>query len=282
MIAKRNYVLVITVISCILILTAIVFGHKNGARVMDTQLELTGVLSDAELNCTVCTANNRVYIYSSDGKLIDNYPGQNNGRAVISACILNLGNDRDSEILLITGGKGDEYGEDLVILTFDGKLKEKYKYSIAKMNPWKVQAADVDGDGVKEISVGMYKKTEFHPVMAKRPYLYNWHGSYISPKWRGSRLARPFDDYIFADIDGDGMDELVSIEILSDGRKVMNSYKWKGFGFEGIGESRYFKDISDVRKGDEGDKDVIHARVKERYFFKWVSLYYEDGKLKAQ
>ncbi len=269
------------VISCILILTA-VFNHKDVDRVKDTQLEPTGILSAEGRNYVAYIVDSRLMVYSSRGELIDNYPVKNKGKAVISICISDLDNNGSSEILMVTGEKGDEYGEKLVILTLDGKLKEIYEYPIAQMNPWKVQTADVDGDGIKEISISMYKKTEFHPVMAKRPYLYNWHDGSIFPKWRGSRLARPFEDYTFSDLDMDGMDELVSIEILSDGREVLNVYKWKGFGFEGIGESHSFEDISDIKKGDKGDGDVIHARVKERYFYKWVSVYYENGKLKTR
>jgi len=67
---------------------------------------------------------------------------------------------------------------------------------LERLNPWKVQAADVDGDGKVEIGIGVYKKARFHPVMAKRPFIYGWDGKTLYPKWLGSRLSRPFTDFV--------------------------------------------------------------------------------------
>jgi hypothetical protein len=158
------------------------------------------------------------------------------------------------------------YGDSLLIITYEGtggKINVLQKYFMEELNPWRVQTADVDGDGNIEISLGVYKTARYHPVCDKRPFLYNWHKDGISPKWLGSRLSRPFEDYIFTDIDGDGMDELIAIEMLANGNKVINTYKWKGFGFEGIGQSDEYSDISNVCKGEKsGEGTMIMARVK--------------------
>ena len=69
-------------------------------------------------------------------------------------------------------------------------------------NPWKIQIGDVDGDGKDEIGIGVYKKAKFHPVMAKRPFIYGWDGKKLYPKWLGSRLSRPFKDFVLADFGG--------------------------------------------------------------------------------
>lgn len=44
-----------------------------------------------------------------------------------------------------------------------------YSFDLSQLNPLYVQAGDVNGDGKKEISVVVYKETQFHPVPAKRP-----------------------------------------------------------------------------------------------------------------
>lgn len=207
-----------------------------------------------------------------------------NGTCIISSCISDLDRDGTDEILLITGEEGSEYGTGLLILTLQAgsdswktgadpssvpeedamSVKPIFKYDMSRLNPWKIQTCDVDGDGKTEISAGVYKTARFHPVMAKRPFIYEWHGNGISPKWLGSRLSRPFDDYIFADINADGIDELISTEHLRDGKKAVNSYAWKGFGFEGIGESDGFDDILSIEKAASGDggPDVIAAEVE--------------------
>ncbi|HOJ12472.1 MAG TPA: hypothetical protein PK733_18060 [Clostridiales bacterium] len=75
---------------------------------------------------------------------------------------------------------GSEYCESLSIILNDKQNEQaKYevkvlqKYLIGELNPWKLQTADVDGDGNIEISLGVYKTAKFHQAYDKRPFLYN-------------------------------------------------------------------------------------------------------------
>lgn len=161
-------------------------------------------------------------------------------------------------------GDGEDYlvgliDEDLVIYTLSGVFTEVYRKDYSHLNPWKVALGDVDGNGIDDISIGAYKESPLHPVMAKRPFIYSFVDGEIQPKWRGSRLSRPFIDYNFYDLDRDGIDELISIEILADGRNLINTYKWKGFGFEGFLESEDFELITELDKR----KDEIYIIIKE-------------------
>ncbi len=140
-------------------------------------------------------------------------------------------------------GDGQDYlvgliQDDVVIYSIGENLIEVYRKDYSHLNPWKIALGDVDGSGKDDISIGAYKESPLHPVMAKRPFIYSFVDGEIQPKWRGSRLSRPFVDYNFYDIDGDEIDELISIEILQDGKNIINSYKWKGFGFEGFIEGK--------------------------------------------
>ena len=234
----------------------------------------------------------RVRIYTKGDRLLDEYR-INNTERIISAVTSDLDWDSNEEILLLTGKRGEGFGKYLMILSYDsktarsskrvkGEFTEIYRHSFAGLKPWKVQTADVDGDRKKEISLGVYKTARFHPVPAKRPFLYNWEGGGLSPKWLGSRLSRPFEDYIFADLDSDGMDELVSVEVAANREKLINTYKWKGFGFEGMGESERFQDISNIMGMDsvkaQGAK--IKARVRKSGIWKWVVFEYKNGSLR--
>lgn len=161
-------------------------------------------------------------------------------------------------------GDGEDYlvgliQEDLVIYTLSGVLTEIYKKDYSHLKPWKVSLGDVDGNGIDDISIGVYKESPLHPVMAKRPFIYSFIDGEMQPKWRGSRLSRPFIDYNFYDIDGDGIDELISIEILKDGSNLINTYKWKGFGFEGFLESNEYEQLNQLEKRTDG----IYVKVKE-------------------
>lgn len=194
---------------------------------------------------------------------------------ILSSFISDINNDNDDEILLLTRHKSNEYGSSLIILSYNDGFAEVFTKQMQSYNPWKVQACDIDGDNIKEISLGVYTVSAYRKDMAKRPFIYNLYKGSLYPKWLGSRLSRPFDDYIFNDIDGDNMDELLSIEVLKEGSKEIMSYKWTGFGFEGIGNSKAFDDIKCIKPDGNG----INAQVFENN--KWITKNYKfmEGKL---
>ncbi len=96
------------------------------------------------------------------------------------------------------------------------------------LNIWKMEVGDVEGDGEDELALGVYKKSPHHQVMAKRVFLYNIVDGKLKPKFRASRLALPMDDFILFDIDKDGRDEVVSIEI-KDNTYFIAAYHYKDF-----------------------------------------------------
>lgn len=209
---------------------------------------------------------------------------------IASACIINilllsvsigdLGNDNKNELVMILKRPGDEYGKSLVIVSLQKDRGNRIQiYNMKNLNPWRVHIADVDGDGIKELSIGVYKKTRLDPVMAKRPFLYAWNGKTIYPKWLGSRLSRPFDDYVFCDVNDDSVDELISVELADNGSKLINVYRWKSFGFEGIAESSLFEDISHIQV--TGAKR-IRAKVKTDDKWRWIGISLKHDKIEVE
>lgn len=211
--------------------------------------------------CFIKVNKNRITIYNDKNEVIDTVKLKDR---IKSYSIGNIEDSRNvpasSQLVLLTGGRFSKYGKDLVIFSLDGEIREIYREDFLRLKPWKIALGDIDGDGKCEISIGVYKKAPFHQVMAKRPFIYSYEKSSLQPKWRGSRLSKPFTEYELSDIDGDGIDEIVSIEILEDNRKVINTYKWGGFGFQGFLQSKSFKDIKELRV-IEG---IVYVKVKEK------------------
>jgi hypothetical protein len=109
-----------------------------------------------------------------------------------------------------------------------------------RLNPWKVAVPDVDGDGKHEVAVGVYKKSRFDPVMAKRLFIYKFEANKLLPKWLGSRLGRRFTDFRFTDLNKDGKDELIANE-YDDKWRYESTYRWNGFGFDFIKDKKVGK-----------------------------------------
>ncbi|MGE5629602.1 MAG: FG-GAP repeat domain-containing protein [Caulobacteraceae bacterium] len=163
--------------------------------------ELVDVLQNGAALYAVVSSEDAISLYTYTGKQVESYSTQSDGEHIISCCVGDIDNDSKDEILVVTGTGDTFYGNKLVILAYGKGFKKLYEKSYKEFNPWKVQTADVDGDGITEISIGVYKESPFYPVMAKRPFIFNWYKGDLAPKWRGSRLSRPFEDYIFSDID---------------------------------------------------------------------------------
>lgn len=270
----------------IVLLIAFILIFFAGNDTILTAIPGEAALKDKKYNIDI--DKNNLYIYVEGEKQPVVIKNEGNYSRIISNCVSDINNDKADEILVLLGKQGSNFGECLLIISFlNGNIgsikqsgiaaREIYRGSFARLNPWKVQVSDVDGDGEKEISIGVYKTAKFHPVPAKRPFIYNWHDGKMSPKWLGSRLSRPFDDYIFSDIDGDGSDELISIEFLSNGDKVINSYKWKGFGFEGAGETCSFEDISEIQEEHDIKGCQITGRIKVNGKWEWTVFHYKNG-----
>ena len=110
-------------------------------------------------------------------------------------------------------------------------------------------------DGSEDLMVGVYKTARFHPVMANRPFIYGWDGKTMYPKWLGSRLSRPFTDFVLADF-GSGV-RIVAVEQTREGANELAVYRWEGFGVTRVWNGAGSKKLTDlVAIGDLGKQSI--------------------------
>lgn len=136
-----------------------------------------------------------------------------------------------------TLGAGDAYRVSLYLAAdqragFLTVARGRVRWTSRVYPMWWAQAADLDGDRVDELVLGIWSRTPRHdePSPHRAVWVMTWDGSRIQPLWRGSALARPLADAFTADLDGDGRAELVALERARAGC-VLTAYTWNGFGF---------------------------------------------------
>lgn len=135
-----------------------------------------------------------------------------------------------------------------------------------RLNPWKLEIADLTGDGSREVVVGVWKKSPRDPVMAKRCFIYGWDGKRLLPMWLGSRLSRRFDDFAVADIDRDGKSELISLEVAPEKKHRIAAYRWSSFGFEWLGCTEDLQGVTALTAvGKEVLASTSRGRAKLRF-----------------
>jgi len=129
----------------------------------------------------------------------------------------------------------------------DGTKKEIWRDKDRGFNPWRIEVVEIDDDPEPEIALGVYKKTRRDPHLAKRIFIYDWTGYCLSPKWLGSRLALPMEDFKFVRPAGERHHQLVALEQTPNSR-LIRKYRWSGFGFIAI------ETVSCVEKNGGVDK----------------------------
>jgi hypothetical protein len=104
------------------------------------------------------------------------------------------------------------------------------------MPAWRVEAGDLDGDGLAELAFGLYSYEERDKNISNRLYIYRWRDGELIDVWRGTALGWPFLDFTIIDRNEDGISEILSLEIAPQNMGQycrMVIYSWHGFGLIG-------------------------------------------------
>lgn len=137
---------------------------------------------------------------------------------------IRAGNNKEE--VIIYGPRYSKYGNTIAIPAENYQLEMKGKN---KLNIFKLDICQMDREGSQEIVLGVYKKSPWHRVMAKRIFIYNFDNNLVA-KFRCSRLSKPLIDYIVK------KDEVSKIYALLKTKKAKNVevYIYDNFSFKRI------------------------------------------------
>ena len=89
---------------------------------------------------------------------------------------------------------------------------------------YRMETADVDGNGTIEALVGVIKPTRFYPEMGRRLFIFKNYEGLVRPMWLGSKLGGTLQDFHFRN----GC--VRSLETNAKGEYTVVEYRWSGFG----------------------------------------------------
>ncbi len=167
--------------------------------------------------------------------------------------IEDINGDGTDEVALINrklSGKGGV----VKIISLEDKPKIIYEEDLSDIKPFKIELGDFTGDGICEVALGISKKTPHHKIMAKRCFTYNldFEKKRLIAKFRISKFAHPYDDFKLFDLNGDGIDEIVTLERNDDNSNRIAAYVWKEFGFN----LKYKSDDYEILKAFDSDDEL--------------------------
>lgn len=140
-----------------------------------------------------------------------------------------------------------DYGDYLAVFEQieDNSWNCIYENDFTGLKPWKLQLADIDGDGVTDILTAVQKTTHFDAEEKNRLFIFDFKENKLIKKWTGSQLAGNgrWTDFTAGELLPIPGNELIFIEQSETGQEHLSIYYWFDFGFTLLAKSRDYKDI---------------------------------------
>ncbi len=166
--------------------------------------------------------------------------------------------------LLLAGGDRDDpngrlLGARVVVCEVNaGRAEVLWDELDPGLNPWLLRPGQADGESL--VLIGVYRQTRFDPAARNRPFVYRLEAEPVGlgPVWLGSLLSRSFEAAEFADLTGDGVDELVALEHAPGGGLSLAAYSRQSFGFDALARTEDIGSaLPKLRRGQLNGRDVV-------------------------
>lgn len=152
-----------------------------------------------------------------------------------------------------------------------------YENDFTVIKPWKLELADVDGDGEFELLMAVVKTTHFDAVERNRLFVFHYAGETLAKKWTGSQIGGNWRDFRALDlVPAIAGDELVFIEQVEGKGERLGIYYWLDFGFALLAESEFYPQINRLElKADH----LLAVQVTDGTVERTVDLQLKQGRL---
>lgn len=142
-------------------------------------------------------------------------------------------------------------------------FKDKYT-----LNIWKWKTGRVNDENNEDVVFGVYNIAPHHRIMTNRVFIYTVKDLELQPKFRASRLTYPISDFTLYDIDGDGYDEVVTIEKYK-GDTYISAYKEYDLKIERVYFGKFSFEISHFLEDGENlsvetEKGTFNVGLKNK------------------
>jgi len=215
---------------------AVFLKTKNQLFITDSSCVLsidTPIMRAGFSGKTILVTRTSIEMYDSSGMLIDTV-NINEHLEIKDCCFVK--DASTCRLFAIVGKVNGEFGDFISQFKFTPEsIIPECCIQDTKHRPWKILTADIDCDSTPEIYIGACKINSLDKT-GNRLLLYKWNGTNLYPTYTSSKNLKSFIDFTLQDIDSDGLDDLIALEINKDGTKRIMVYQWLGFGFSGYRE----------------------------------------------
>lgn len=184
--------------------------------------------------------------------------------------------DSTAYTFISSTGRSD-YGDSFAVFQEEntGVWKCIYENDFTELKPWKLELADVDGDGMTDILTGVRKTTYYDNTEKNRLFIFDYIDHKLVKKWTGSQIAGIWTDFAAGDLLEAKGDEIIFISQTEKGLERLKLFSWFDFGFLMLAESEEYEDITDLTMNEERHIQMTcHSEGEKK-----IILMVKDGRI---